>query len=346
MAQRAAQFSARLAGSWEIHTIFRNANGTGRFQELRRGLKRIHPELVYVLDMGAAGTIAGLEYKLRTRVPVIIDTGDVIHAVSKTLGRGSIGVFATWMLEKTGLRFADHIVVRGTFHRDHLARLGIDATVIHDGVNVEEVSSKIDPEAKAKKGLTGKMTFGVVGSLQWNSRTATCYGMEVIEALGRLKDLPVAAVVIGDGVGLPRLKKVAADLDIEARVTFTGRQTGDDLYRWLSAIDVCVSTQTNDLVGQVRTTGKLPLYMAAGRYVLATDVGEARLVLDEDMLIPYSGSHDPHYTDQLAARLTHLCHNQELLTRGTALMAVAERRFSYDKLSVKLDDLFARTLSA
>ena len=39
---------------------------------------------------------------------------------------------------------------------------------------------------------------------------------------------------------------------LEDQVTFTGHQKGDDLHQWLSAIDVCVSTQTNDLVGQVR----------------------------------------------------------------------------------------------
>jgi hypothetical protein len=50
-------------------------------------------------------------------------------------------------------------------------------------------------------------------------------------------------------------------------------------------MDICLSTQTNDVVGWVRTTGKLPLYLAAGRYVLASRVGEAARVLPEEMLV-------------------------------------------------------------
>ena len=41
------------------------------------------------------------------------------------------------------------------------------------------------------------------------------------------------------------------------------------MLRHLSIMDVCISTQSNDLVGMVRTTGKLPLYLAYGKYVIA-----------------------------------------------------------------------------
>ena len=131
-------------------------------------------------------------------------------------------------------------------------------------MNVEAVSATIDPEAKHKKGLADKMTFGVVGSLRWNEHTQTCYGMEVINALVYLKSSPIAAVIVGDGDGLPRLRRLVEEHELDDQVTFTGRQKDNDLYQWLSAIDVCISTQTNDLVGQVRTTGKLPLYTRSG----------------------------------------------------------------------------------
>ena len=344
MADRAAEFSSGLDRAWEIHTIFRDAGRYGSILSMRGDLEKLRPALIYVLDMGVAGTVASQWHKVRQTVPVIIDTGDAIHALSRTMRRGRIIGLATRLLERSGLRFADHIVVRGTFHGECLARQGIEATVIQDGVNVEAVFAKVDPEAKQKNGQAGRMTCGMVGSLRWNDNTQTCYGMELIRALVRLNSLPIAAVIVGDGDALPRLRKLAEDNELEDQVIFTGYQKGDDLYQWLGAIDVCVSTQTNDLVGQVRTTGKLALYMAAGRYILATDVGEAKLVLEEDMLIPYNGSHDPKYAANLASRLKHLCQNQGLLSRGNDLVEVAERHFSYDKLSLRLHEVMSKTI--
>ncbi len=85
--------------------------------------------------------------------------------------------------------------------------------------------------------------------------------------------------------------------------------------------------------------------MAAGRYILATDVGEARLVLDAAMRVPYQGTVDPEYPARLAQRLKDLCRNRELLEAGRHLPEVAERHFSYDRLSATLHDLFVRILS-
>ena len=68
------------------------------------------------------------------------------------------------------------------------------------------------------------------------------------------------------------------------RATAAVRRYVNRLEENLGALDVVLSTQSNDVVGQVRTTGKLPLYMANGRFILATDVGEASLVLPDAWL--------------------------------------------------------------
>src|SRR6185295_17446502 len=103
---------------------------------------------------------------------------------------------------------------------------------------------------------------------------------------------------------------------IENRITFLDYVPYDQLPRYLNLIDVCLSTQTNDVVGRVRTTGKLPLYMAAGRYVLASRVGEASLVLNEDMLVEYEGVKDTAYPQRLADRVSALLDNPQRLESG------------------------------
>jgi hypothetical protein len=93
------------------------------------------------------------------------------------------------------------------------------------------------------------------------------------------------------------------------------------------------------LVGHVRTTGKLPLYLASGLYVLASDVGEASLVLPREMRVPYAGSFDPAYPQRLAERVRGILQNRGQLDRQADQMRIARERFDYDMLSCRLADL-------
>src|SRR5690606_1753301 len=131
--------------------------------------------------------------------------------------------------------------------------------------------------------------------------------------------------------GLPWLQRRARELGVERRVTFVGRMPLLDLAPFVSVMDVGLSTQSNDLPGQVRTTGKLPLYLAAGRYVLATRVGEAARVLDEGQLLDYEGALDLAHPRRLAERLRALVARPELRAdAGERNVALARERFSYD----------------
>jgi glycosyltransferase involved in cell wall biosynthesis len=158
----------------------------------------------------------------------------------------------------------------------------------------------------------------------------------MLDVLDRLRDESVQAVMIGGGDGIDRMKERARHLGLTDRIHFLGYVPYDELPAYLSAFDVGLSKQTNDVVGQVRTTGKLPLYMACGRYVLATRVGEAAHVLPDDMLIPFEGTDDPSYTDRLTQRVRCLLRNRTSLKLGLSNRERARELFDYDSLSVRL----------
>jgi glycosyltransferase involved in cell wall biosynthesis len=163
-----------------------------------------------------------------------------------------------------------------------------------------------------------------------------CYGWELVETIRLLRDVPVKGVVIGDGSGIPHLRARCRDYGIEDRVLFLGRIPFEQLSSYLNLIDVCLSTQTNDVVGQVRTTGKLPLYLATGRYILASRVGEAARVLDEDMLVEYEGVKDTTYPAKLAERIVRLVDRPDLQARGAANRMTASRNFDYSVLAPRV----------
>jgi glycosyltransferase involved in cell wall biosynthesis len=244
-----------------------------------------------------------------------------------------VGLWLTRLLERAAFWFADRVVVRGSFHQEWLSRRGIKADVIQDGVDTRKFIPESASGMRRQSGLQDALTIGLIGSSIWSEKLQMCYGWELVETLRLLKRKRVKAIMIGSGSGIPHLKARCREYGIEDRIVFFDHVPYDQLPRYLSLIDVCLSTQTNDVVGQVRTTGKLPLYLAAGRYILASDVGEAARVLERDMLVPYEGVKDEQYPSKLAARIGVILAEPHLLARASANIALARKYFDYSLLA-------------
>lgn len=338
MSERAAAFAKRLGAAFEITVSHRAENKVRAIADFLGKLRAGRPAAIYVIDMGFSGVIAALTHKMLFRTPVIIDTGDAITALARASGtRGRAGIALTALLEDVSLRFADRIVVRGSYHQEWLAERGIHAEFIPDGVDLATFRPMEVPELRRQLGLTNRMSIGLVGNSIWNPRFGTCYGWELVEAIHLLRDLPVTGVMIGGGSGIAKLKQKCAEYGIEDRIRFTGPVGYRELVRYINAIDVCLSTQSNDLAGNVRTTGKLPIYLACGRYVLATKCGQAARILPEEMLVDYEGSFDPGYPSRLAERIRGIREPMAVSPRQTALAA----RFDNDLLARHLGRILA-----
>src|SRR6185369_3625309 len=152
-----------------------------------------------------------------------------------------------------------------------------------------------------------------------------------VEVVAAARRGDVVGVVLVRGDGLPRLHALAAARGVADRVIFAEPADGAPAWQQLAAVDVALSTQTNDVVGRVRTTGKLVQYMAAGRFVLASRVGAAAALLPDEMLVDYHGAWDEGYFARLATRLDTLPDRRVLAERGARLRATAEP-FAYPRL--------------
>ncbi|MEW6302534.1 MAG: glycosyltransferase [Verrucomicrobiota bacterium] len=323
-----------------VHFLYREEPRGETARLWKRRLADLRPDLLYVVNTALPGAWLAPWLRLTKGIPYILDTGDAVFAMAQSAGH-----VPAWRLPllKLGESFAHQhaevIVVRGTRHLEHLqARGARNVLLIRDGVDLNRPAPAETVEALRRKlGLENSFVVGVMGSLTFSPRLGICYGWDLVEAMPSLKDLPIRAVIIGDGDGRPRLERRAAELGVADRVTFCGRIPYDEVPVYLRLLDVALSTQTNNLAGQVRTTGKLPEYMAAGCFILASRVGEAEILLPPSMLLDYSGDVDPFYPQRLADRLRHLHTHPADLAPRESLPALAEKHCSYPALSRLFD---------
>jgi glycosyltransferase involved in cell wall biosynthesis len=345
MGYRAREMASRLARDYRIQIAYRSHRKLASILTIFSFLRRFRPDVTYVYDISYTAVVAAAVYKLLSQNVVIVETGDAIVDLVRSSGsRGRLGVWSTKLLEKTAFALADRIVVRGTFHKELLSTQGVATEVIQDGVDLEQFSHQDVSELRKQLGLEGVLTVGLIGSSIWSEKLQMCYGWDLVETVRLLKDKPVKGIMIGGGSGIAHLQDRCREYGIEDKMLFLGQLPFAQLPTYLSLVDVCLSTQTNDIVGKVRTTGKLPIYLAAGRYVLASNVGEAALVLDQEMLVDYEGVKDQSYPQKLKQRFETILHHPEMLERSTQTVALAKAHFDYGILAEKMRGVIETTI--
>ena len=306
---RARGLFGPLCDLLRVDYFYRDADKIGSLRRFFSQVRQLRPSLVYVIDTAISGAGAAILARVLRGRPFIIDTGDLGYELAESTGSpGWVGRKIIGLVEATALSLASAVVVRGTFHKEILEKAGLRSVhLIRDGIHSDQSRPRDVSHLRQKLGLNGHLCVGMMGTIKWSPRLNMCYGWDLIEALGILDpSLPVRGLIVGDGDGLPVLQRRAAELGLSDRVHFVGRVPYSEVPEYINLMDVALSTQTNNRVGQVRTTGKLPEYMAAGRFILATDVGEARLLLPGEMRLAYEGTRDDSYPTRLAVKIAEL----------------------------------------
>lgn len=262
-----------------------------RMQRLLGGLPDVPADIVIAPD-GQAGRRAAIGAALRRgdslylvdnlrlalavtlrhpQAAVVVDVGDEAASLAATTGAGALQVAALYVAQRFVERRSRGVVVRGLGHVGALAALpGSTPTCL-----VPDVCS--EPTAWAPKGRSHHgLTLGFVGTSEV-SRRAPPAGWELPELLLALPRTRGVAIIVGPGTA--HVRRRAAQLGVLDRLRFLGPVPPEELGMALSEVDVCLSTQTTNLAGQVRTTGKLVEYLALGKVVVASRSGTAAAVL-------------------------------------------------------------------
>lgn len=336
---RAKTIAERFPQDWKVLFKYRPIKKWKGVIPFIQSALSFHPDIIYIMDTAYTGVLAGVIAKKLLKCSLIIDTGDVAFELAQSTGNYSKAQLKMirW-IEQMAIQNSDCLIVRGSYHKTLLESQGIENIVfIPDGVDTLAIDPKDEVSLRTELGLGNNLVVGIVGTMIWSQRHRMCYGWDLIEALALLKDLPIKALLIGEGDGRQILEDRAKELGVSNQVIFTGQLPYAEMLRYLTLMDVCVSTQSNDVVGRVRTTGKLPLYLAYGKYVIATDVGEAKRVLPGvGCLLAYEGVRDDGHPARLAEHLRLLILEPERLKVSDAARQVAKENFDYRLLAQRV----------
>jgi glycosyltransferase involved in cell wall biosynthesis len=211
----------------------------------------------------------------------------------------------------------------------------------HRGPPVAPLLDGVDPRAfapadpgavsalRARLGIpAGRAVVGYVGLL------AEYQGVgDLIYAARRvIERRPETHFLIMGYPGLERYRRQAYDLQILDRVTFTGRVPYEDCPRYLSLADVAVSAKRS----LSEANGKLLNYMALGLPTVASETPVAREILGE-----YGVYAPPGDVAALADALLELLEDgPRRAALGAALRDRAQRRFSWDGVAARLEDVY------
>lgn len=322
--------------------------GGGRLAAIlaaRKSLRDTKPDVTYVVDIAVAPILAWLAAGRPGRL--VVDTGDAPADFIRLISRNRIKHIFADLLERVGYSSASEIVVRGPFHELDLRARGYhNVTVVPDGVDVgifAETAERIEASRRLRQelGIAEAFIIGLQGHFTWYPGLGGGLGWDAVQALAELSDIPAHVVLIGDGPGVLKLRELAEELGVSDRLHTIGRVDISALPAYLGMCDVFLLTQTNDPSSWIRTTGKLPGYLAMGRPVLASRVGTASQLLPKEMLIEYYGHWDPSYPARLAATIRAWYGSSDFNLFRQQIAELAEE-FDYDYIAAQAAEVALR----
>lgn len=184
---------------------------------------------------------------------------------------------AVCRIERATYRSADVVIATNESYREAALTRGgkapEDVFVVRSAPVVERFR-QVPAEPSLKHGKPYLLCYlGVMGPQD---------GVDyALRALAKLRDevgrTDWHATFIGSGDAFPEMVALAERLGLAELTDFTGRIPDDDLLRYLSTADVCLSPDPLNPLNDVSTMNKVMEYMAMARPIVSFDLREAKV---------------------------------------------------------------------
>ena len=160
-------------------------------------------------------------------------------------------------------------------------------------------------------------------------------------ALTVKKSFPGAKfVVVGGGILLKKLKKLAVQLNLDEEVIFTGYIPSNEVPKFVAAADVAIACLDDYPNTRCKSPLKIAEYMAAGKAIVASNVGEVSWMLQgSGIIIP------PSESESLATGIKTFLNNPEIAKElGAQARRRAEKYFNWHWSAEQLEIAYQNTL--
>jgi glycosyltransferase involved in cell wall biosynthesis len=313
-------------------TAFYNPQAFSQMRRFARYLKSNKVQVLHTHDFytNIFGMFAGALARVPVRVASMRETGGMRTSGQKRL-------------QRVAYSLAHQVVANSEAVRQELVRQGVSAekiTVIYNGLDVGRVTapaSSSRAESFARIGLPPAMDgqhsyVTIVANMRHEVKDLPMF----LHAARRVRDaVPNAAFLLaGEGELMPSLRALAGELGIDDCTFFLGRC--ELLADLLSISDVCVLSSKAE-----GFSNSILEYMAAGRPVVATDVGGAR-----EAVIEGRNGHLVPAGDELkmAERIIGLLGSEDSSGMGAEGRKVVLEKFSPEAQLARTEELYDRLL--
>lgn len=209
----------------------------------------------------------------------------------------------------------------------------IPVTLMPITVNFKYFSKGYNPPGKQIKIFYGG-SFGEKDGLKYLIK-----GFELVAKNNR----DVVLILTGKGevsYDFQEIMRTISNSDYKDQIDYKGYLTADEYYRLLNECDIFCMTRNNSTYANAGFPFKLGEFLASGKAVIATDVGDVSKYLKNgvnSILIK------PESAEEIAGAINYILKNP-LLTRqlGAEARKTAEQYFSSAHLSLRLNDIFSK----
>jgi glycosyltransferase involved in cell wall biosynthesis len=243
------------------------AYGVPAYLRLVRAAREFRPDVVY--ERYNLFYLSGAVLARRLGLPFLVEVNAPLAEERARFGNLRLKRLARWS-EAFVWRRADRVLPVTEVLAGHVAAAGVPRErimVIPNGIHLEEFAAPAAPPAEPAAALT----LGFIGFVRdWHGLD------QVVRAIAAWQGAPrLSLLMVGDGPARPGLERLAAELGIADRVTFTGLAPREQVPGLIAGFDIALQPAAVPYASPL----KVFEYMAAGRAIVAPDQPNLREVL-------------------------------------------------------------------
>jgi glycosyltransferase involved in cell wall biosynthesis len=208
------------------------------------------------------------------------------------------------LLEKLTYRFSDVVMATNCSYKKLAETRGglapEDVFVVRNGPDLETFKS-VPPNPALKYGRP--FLVGYVGTMSVQEGLDILLDVALhIKNMGRSD---IHFTCIGGGPGLPALRQMVVDKNLQDTVNFTGRVSDADLLEILSTADICVNPDKPCEMNDISTMIKIMEYMALGKPIVQFDLKEGRYSAQDASLYSDTKNQVPDFARNILWLVDH-----------------------------------------